>query len=616
MNVVKIAWRSIQHRGLGSLLTIISMALGVMMVVAVLSIHGIVDKSFKSNNSFGYNIVVGARGGGLQLTMNSVYFLSRPVENIPYEYYLAFCDTETRQRELKNSLGYTARESVVDAQDLANELSFGGAPLAGLIADAILTESFEVQQDAAMRINRAGKYHRYTHVAVPMCLGDSYVHPGTKQAFKCVGTKPNYFTDLVLDVDTEEHFEFAEGRAFEEENEEHGFFECVIGAAVARRTGLKIGERIQATHGDPVSESAHIHEQNYTIVGILETSGTPSDRVVFLNMEGFFLMEDHAKPVHDDSMLKSDEAEEDEEQTRYEDDQFDAPTTVDPFEDDSEDTFENALNATPPPETMDDTNQGQTNDAGNNSDKSSESETIPPVNPNLNRVALPIEQREVTSILVRTSRGDKFGLFTDILAAQISDGKLERTLEWTPFRPVNSQKAAQGVNPVAEITRLFEGIVDPIRWLLLALTSMICVVSSLSIVVGIYNSMSQRQNEIAVMRALGASRGKVMSIMLFESILLAFAGGLLGLVAGHALNAGLSPIVEDRTGVQIGFLDFAPGPRLNQLPGGEILPSVLGQMSVSTELLMIPALILLAIIVGLYPAISAYRTDVSKALGK
>ena len=46
------------------MLTILSMALGVMMVVAVLTIHGVVSESFKVNNSFGYNIIVGARGGG------------------------------------------------------------------------------------------------------------------------------------------------------------------------------------------------------------------------------------------------------------------------------------------------------------------------------------------------------------------------------------------------------------------------------------------------------------------------------------------------------------------------------------------------------------------------
>ena len=108
MNIFKIAWRSIQHRGLGSLLTILSMALGVMLVVSVLSIHGLISDSFRSNSSFGYDVLVGARGGGLQLTMNTVYYLSQPVENIPYEYYLAFCDKEKRQRELQRCLLYTS----------------------------------------------------------------------------------------------------------------------------------------------------------------------------------------------------------------------------------------------------------------------------------------------------------------------------------------------------------------------------------------------------------------------------------------------------------------------------------------------------------------------------
>ena len=40
-----------------------SMALGVMLVVAVLAIHGVVAESFRSNASLGYNMIVGAKGG-------------------------------------------------------------------------------------------------------------------------------------------------------------------------------------------------------------------------------------------------------------------------------------------------------------------------------------------------------------------------------------------------------------------------------------------------------------------------------------------------------------------------------------------------------------------------
>ena len=84
MNVFKIAWRSIQHRGLGSLLTIISMALGVMMVVTVLTVHGMVSRAFNDNSNFGYNILVGARGGEVQLAFSSVYYLTSPVETVSY----------------------------------------------------------------------------------------------------------------------------------------------------------------------------------------------------------------------------------------------------------------------------------------------------------------------------------------------------------------------------------------------------------------------------------------------------------------------------------------------------------------------------------------------------
>ena len=596
MNVFKIAWRSIQYRGTGSALTILSMALGVMMVVAVLSIYGLVQNSFRSNSSFGYNIIVGARGGGTQLTMNSVYYLSRPVENIPYEYYLAFCDKETRQRELKNSIAYQARESSADIAALAPNVTLAGGSFTDLFAQAVVEDAFELQQNQAMEIDRAGLYSRWTHVAVPLSLGDYYVDPKDPSlAFRCVGTTPKFFTDIVLDVETEETLTFDQGRAFAECDPENGFFECVIGRTVARRTGLKLGDRIQATHGDPSNSSAHIHEQEYTIVGILDGSGTPNDRAVFLNLEGFFLMEDHAKPIGQDSVLQTTtSADEDDVAAEIQDDVTGsvAPadtekTFRDPFDDDE--TFEGAMDSVKhlvPSE---------------NSVEATEPESTDPTEAELElamdglntRIPLPIEQREVSSILVRTLKKDTSGTLAMLLPNLINEGDLETTLNWTPFRPARSQKASQAVNPVAEVTRLFDVFVNPIRILLLFLTSMICVVSALSIIVGIYNSMNQRQGEIAVMRALGASRSKVMMIILCEAVLLAAVGGLIGWVSGHALNAALGPLIEARTGVEIGFFDFVPA-----------------------EFLVIPVLVILAVIVGIYPARAAYKTDVAKSLGK
>ncbi|MEM8678309.1 MAG: ABC transporter permease, partial [Planctomycetota bacterium] len=75
MSLIRIAWRSIQRRGLASILTALSMALGVLLVVSVLLIMGIVGESFRNNSSLGYNMVLGAKGGQVQLVMNTVYYL-------------------------------------------------------------------------------------------------------------------------------------------------------------------------------------------------------------------------------------------------------------------------------------------------------------------------------------------------------------------------------------------------------------------------------------------------------------------------------------------------------------------------------------------------------------
>ncbi|HEY6564782.1 MAG TPA: hypothetical protein VIY86_09820, partial [Pirellulaceae bacterium] len=119
MSLFRIAWRSIQQRGLASGLTAFTMALGVMLVVAVLSIHGVVSKSFRNNSSLGYNMIVGPpMGGKEQLTLNTVYYLSAPVENIPYTFYLEFLERGERDKLLTESFDAKATLAVRDSLQL------------------------------------------------------------------------------------------------------------------------------------------------------------------------------------------------------------------------------------------------------------------------------------------------------------------------------------------------------------------------------------------------------------------------------------------------------------------------------------------------------------------
>ena len=93
------------------------------------------------------------------------------------------------------------------------------------------------------------------------------------------------------------------------------------------------------------------------------------------------------------------------------------------------------------------------------------------------------------------------------------------------------------------------------------------------------------------MRALGAHRGTVFSIILGESLLLCLGGGVLGLLLGHGLVIAVTPIVESRAGIIMNPFQFEPW-----------------------ELVLFPVLMVLASLVGFLPGLTAYRTDVADSL--
>ena len=149
----------------------------------------------------------------------------------------------------------------------------------------------------------------------------------------------------------------------------------------------------------------------------------------------------------------------------------------------------------------------------------------------------------------------------------------------------------QAVSPIREISMLLTNIVGNIQMVLLFLAVLVVLVAGIGMMVSIYNSMSERKQEIALMRALGARRLTVMAIILLESILLSLGGGVLGLVLGHLLIAGMGPWISEYTGIVVRFWNFQ-----------------------WMEIILIPGLILLATIVGFLPAAVAYKQDVATSL--
>ncbi len=255
MWLLRLAWRNFCYRSLSSVLTTISLALGVALVVMVLAIVGIVGEAFSRNAQVGYNLVVGPKGSALQLTLNSVYYLSQPIENLPYTEYMEFFDQPTRAEMVRR---------------------FGGDPALG-------------ERDGTYAPYVAGGY------AIPLALGD-YLGD-----FRVVGTTPDFFEKLRHGPTLEEPFEFRAGRALQTFSKEHGYYEAVLGSRVARQMNLGVGDSFTSTHGDPEGKG---HGQGFAIVGIMGPTGTPNDRAAFVNLEGFYLQENHSKPLKGDEIIE------------------------------------------------------------------------------------------------------------------------------------------------------------------------------------------------------------------------------------------------------------------------------------------------------------------------
>ena len=107
---------------------------------------------------------------------------------------------------------------------------------------------------------------------VPFTMGDSY------NGAKIVGTTADFL----------EGKEISEGEMYTEK------FQCVIGSAVAEKYGLTLGSTLVTSHG--LTEGGHAHEGNpLTVVGILATTKTAYDNVIFTPCETVWATHNHSE---------------------------------------------------------------------------------------------------------------------------------------------------------------------------------------------------------------------------------------------------------------------------------------------------------------------------------
>lgn len=534
MNVFQLVSKQMRQRALSTWLTLLSIMLGVALAVAIMILRREGQNLF-GQTDFGYDVLIGPpKGSPLQLTLNTAYHMDVSPGVIPYQIY----------------------------EDMARKTK----PLPG-----------------------HPDYRPYVKTAVPFMVGDSY------NGRRIVGTSPQMFgfDDEGKPVNGEpfhyrldKGFELAEGRAFAPRK-----FEAVIGSDVAEHfhmgvydnklspeENLKENRAFRATHGFPgPNEKPDVHKPKWRVVGILKQTHTANDRVLFIPFISLYAIAEHESGLIDQALAKNNI-----DPARIPPERLDEVLSrlgIDPSKvpESLKAKFRMRAAANAPA-----TQPAKSEDVG----ELLKDATIAPApaadegeDPEVYKLDadgnivpdLPKEEWLISAILVKARGGFQ--------AQQIMYN----------FKVIDDRATA--INPASVMREFFETFLSGSTQVLLLIACLVTIVAAISIMTTIYNSVSARRREIAILRALGATRNKILSLICVEACIVGFLGAIAGFVVGHLLSAAGSAYLNQAIGEGFNWLRVGP-----------------------EEAIYLVSVVIIAFFAGLVPAMKAYRVSVAANL--
>lgn len=389
-------------------------------------------------------------------------------------------------------------------------------------------------------------------LAVPISLGDNY------KGHRIIGTDANYLVLYDLKI--------KEGVIW------HKSFEVVIGAEVARKKNLKLGDEIHSAHG--LSPEAHLHDEHpFKVVGILNYSNSVVDNLILTDLASVW---DVHGIEHDDDHIHDDHADYDHDHTPIELENHDPKEHID----NSKDTIFTELHDH---NKIDDASSNDTTIVAKNTphrdivttDTNSVSEEFVNEKPmasgfikNIGQDMLEDQGLEITALLVR---------YTSPAAISVIP------------RLVNQSTNMQAASPAIESSRIFSllGVgLDSLEVLAYA----IMVIAALSVFISLYNALKNRKYDLAIMRTMGATQTKLFALIIVEGLIITLIGGIFGLAFGHLILAYISTQTSQSADF-INAFEFYP-----------------------FELIILTGAISIGIIAAIIPAFKAYNTTISKTL--
>ncbi len=157
-------------------------------------------------------------------------------------------------------------------------------------------------------------------------------------------------------------------------------------------------------------------------------------------------------------------------------------------------------------------------------------------------------------------------------------------------RMVNENTNMQAAVPVYEINRLF-GLMGVGVDTLTAIALVIMVVSALSVFISLYNALKDRQYEMALMRTYGATRWRLVWLVMQEGLLLSLIGFMLGMMLS-------------RMGLWI----------ISRMMQASYHYELTGWIWLKEEVWLFVTALFIGFIASMIPAIRVFRINISKTL--
>ncbi|MEL6675978.1 MAG: FtsX-like permease family protein [Bacteroidota bacterium] len=157
---------------------------------------------------------------------------------------------------------------------------------------------------------------------------------------------------------------------------------------------------------------------------------------------------------------------------------------------------------------------------------------------------------------------------------------------------INQGTSMMAAVTAIEVNRLFELFAVGISTLR-AIAIAIMVISIISVLFSLYNSLRDRTYELALMRSLGASRWRLFWLILLEGGVLALMGYVLGMMVSRGGMALIANFIAENYRYDFPVFEF-----------------------LEAELWLLPITLGLGLLAALLPAWKAYETDISKTLAE